>query len=78
MSVISLRLPESLDKKARDLAAKDNVSIDQFIVLAVAEKLAALATEEILGERASRGDRAAFLHAMSKVPDIEPTDADRL
>ena len=40
----------------RELADKESISINQFIVLALAEKLSALATEEYLGERARRGD----------------------
>jgi hypothetical protein len=36
----------------------DRTSINQFITLALAEKIAALMTEEYLEERAQRGDRA--------------------
>jgi hypothetical protein len=78
MSTISLSLPESLHRTARDLAEKENVSLDQLITLALAEKIAALMTEEYLGERARRGDRDAFHKALSKVPDVEPEDRDRL
>ena len=42
MSTLSLRLPESLHKFARELAEKENISINQLITLALAEKLAAL------------------------------------
>jgi hypothetical protein len=44
VSTISLRLPESLHKQARELAKKDNVSINQLITTALAEKLSALLT----------------------------------
>ena len=78
MSTISLRLPESLHQTLRDLAAKEHVSINQLIALAVAEKVSALATEDFLGVRAKRGSRKRFLRAMSKVPDAEPDERDRL
>ena len=55
MSAISLSLPESLLKQATALAQKENVSINQLITLALAEKLSALMTEEYLEERAKRG-----------------------
>ena len=42
MSSLSLRLPESLHEKIRELAERDNISINQFIATAVAEKAAAL------------------------------------
>jgi hypothetical protein len=78
MSVISLRLPESLHDRARDVARKENISINQLIALALAEKLSALQAEEYLEQRARRGSRVAFERAMSKVPDVEPMTADTL
>ncbi len=48
MSSLSLRLPESLHEKIRELAERDNISINQFIATAVAEKAAALLTVDYL------------------------------
>ena len=78
MSTISLRLPESLHKQARKLAEKESVSINQLITLALAEKLSALMTEEVLEERAKRGRRKKFERAMAKVSKVTPEDYDRL
>ena len=78
MSTISLRLPDSLHERVRELARKENVSINQLITLALAEKLSALMTEEYLGKRAKRGDRKKFRRAMAKVADVEPDERDRL
>ena len=78
MSTISVRLPNSLHKTARDLAKRDNISINQFIALALSEKISALITDEYLKERAERGNRDAFEKALSKVADVEPDEADRL
>ena len=78
MSTISLRLPESLHKQARELAKKENISINQFIASAAGEKLAAWATEEYLTARALRGDRGRFEAALSRVPDREPDSEDAI
>ncbi len=78
MSTVRVRLPESLHESARALAAKDNISLNQLITLALAEKVASLLTEEYLGKRARRGNRKKFLRAMAKVADVEPAEADRL
>ncbi|MBI3422264.1 MAG: toxin-antitoxin system HicB family antitoxin [Acidobacteria bacterium] len=78
MSTISLRLPDSLHERVRELALKENVSINQLITLALAEKLSALMTEEYLGKRAKRGDRKKFQRAMAKVADVAPDERDRL
>ena len=41
MSTLSLRLPDSLHEKVRELAAQDGISINQFIATAMAEKMSA-------------------------------------
>ena len=76
MSTISLRLPESLHRKVRDLAKAEDVSINQLITTALAEKMSALMTVDYLQARAARGDRALFERAMRKVRDVEPDEDD--
>ncbi len=78
MSTLSLRLPDSLHRRVRELAQQDGISINQFISTAVAEKLAALVTEEYLQERARRGSRDKFLAVLAKVPDAPPEPGDEI
>ena len=78
MSKTTFRLPDSLHKAARELAKRDHSSFNHFLTLALAEKVSALLTEEYLEERARRGDRQAFLGALSKVPNTEPDESDRI
>ncbi len=39
MSTLSIRLPDSLHKQVRELAAKEGISINHFVATAVAEKI---------------------------------------
>ena len=78
MSTLSLRLPESLHRSVGELAREEGISINQVISTAVAEKLSALRTVEILGERAARGDRKAFERVLASVPAAPPMPEDRL
>jgi hypothetical protein len=78
MSTMSLRLPESLHRKVRELAEQDGVSINQFITTALAEKLSALMTVEYLEERAARGDRKRFERVLNKVKDRQPDPGDEV
>ena len=78
MSSISLRLPDSLHETARRLARQENISINQLITLALAEKVSALMTEEYLGKRAKRGNRRKFGKALAKVANVKPEERDRL
>jgi hypothetical protein len=52
--------------------------MNQLITLALAQKIAALSTEDYLLERADRGDRGRFERAMDKVADVEPVSGDSL
>ncbi len=78
MSTISLRLPDSLHESVRDLAKEDNISINQFVATALAEKMSALTTEKYLSERAEKGSKKKFKTALSKVKNIEPDTSDKL
>ncbi|MCB0062249.1 MAG: toxin-antitoxin system HicB family antitoxin [Caldilineaceae bacterium] len=78
MSVLSLRLPASVHEQLRTLAAQEGISINQFITLAIAEKMATIDTKNYLQERAKRGSREKLLAVLAKAPDIEPEEADRL
>jgi len=78
MGTIHLHLPDSLYQSAQRLAEKENVTLDQLISMAVAEKVAALMAEDEVGRRARRADADRFRSAMAKVARVEPADEDRL
>lgn len=78
MSTLSLRLPDSLHNQVKKLSEQDNVSINQFIVSAVAEKTSAFLTKAYLEERGREASKEKFLNALAKVPDVEVEDFDKL
>ncbi len=78
MSTISLRLPDSLHERVRKLAKEENISINQFVATALAEKMSALLTEEYLSERAKKGSKKKFKTALSKVKNVAPEEGDVL
>jgi len=77
-STLTVQLPESLYKSLQKLAEQDGISLDQFVTLAIAEKISALTTESYLEERAARGSRAKYEAVLAKVPDAEPEALDTL
>ena len=78
MSAISIRLPDSLHRKVKEVAQRDKVSINQMITLALAEKLSALETEDYLGNRAQRGSKGKFQKVLKKVSTRTPENFDKL
>lgn len=74
----ALRLPVSLKKELEALAKADGTSLNQFIVMAAAEKLAVLRTEAFFAERAARADVAAARAVLSRPRGEAPAPEDRL
>jgi hypothetical protein len=53
---VSLNLPHSLKKAAEEFAEKDGVSLNQFIALALAEKVGTMSAAEFFAERGEGAD----------------------
>ena len=78
MSRLSVRLPDSVHDKVRELARRDGVSTNQFIATATAEKISALLTVDYLEQRARRADPDLFSRLLGRVPDVPPLPGDEL
>ena len=74
----ALRLPASLKRAVEEVAREDGTTLNQFIVSAVAEKLAALKTAEYFAKRAARADFAAFDRLMKKRGGEAPGSDDKI
>lgn len=57
-SNVALRLQSSILEEARRVSEAEGVALNQFINVAVAEKLSALRTEDYFRERGRRGNVA--------------------
>lgn len=76
MSNLSVRLPNSLHLKMKELAHKEGVSMNQFISLAVAEKVSALLTADYLEHRAQRAEPKRYNELLDRVPNIAADPGD--
>ncbi|SNT24546.1 hypothetical protein SAMN05421770_10654 [Granulicella rosea] len=76
---VALQLQESLLKEALMLSKSEGVELNQFINVAVAEKISALRTVEYLRERAARADIPAAREILKRAGlGHEPPPEDRL
>jgi len=76
MKQVRITLPDSIRRRAETLAQTDGISFDQFVALALAEKVAVLDAGTYLAERAARGSREKFERLLAKVPDVAPQAED--
>jgi hypothetical protein len=74
-----LQLPVSLKTAVEKLAAADGISVNQFLVSAAAEKLAAMQTAEtFFAERKGRGDREVAIAMLTRTSGEPPRSGDEL
>ncbi|MCX7102918.1 MAG: toxin-antitoxin system HicB family antitoxin [Methylobacter sp.] len=77
MTQLNISIPDSIYNSVQTLVTQENISIDQFVALALGEKMSALMTEDYLLKRAKRGQRDKFLAVLAAAPDIDPIEDDR-
>lgn len=73
-----LRLPKSLKEEVAKMAKRDGTSLNQFISMAVAEKISALETEEFFRERAKRADLKMFEEILYRRGGEAPREGDEI
>ena len=78
ISTFPLRLPVSLKDAVAEFSREDNTSINQFVVVAVAEKRSAMKTAEFFAERSRRADWDAARAILSREGGQPPEPEDRL
>jgi hypothetical protein len=71
-SNFALRLQPSLLEEARRAAEADGVALNQFVNVAIAEKLSALRTESYFCERAARADLPKALEIIDRAGVANP------
>jgi len=78
VSNFALRLPPSLMEDVKAIAANDSVSVNQFVVQAVAERVAMLRERGYLAQRAARAKPGAMRRILEKAGDDTPIPGDEL
>ena len=74
----ALRMPASLKQGATEFARADGTTLNQIIVSAVAEKLAALQTANYFVKRAAQGDVGQALAFLGREGGMAPVPGDEL
>lgn len=78
MTALTIRLPNSVHQKIKELAQRDAISVNQFIASAAAEKMASVMTLDYLKAEAAKGQRSDFTRYMNLVPDAPARPGDEL
>jgi hypothetical protein len=72
-------MPRSVKAAAARLAKEDGVSLNQFIAVAVAEKIGTIETAELfLKRRAAKAKPADLLRFLRGAPAVKPEQSDEV
>ena len=74
---VALRLLESLGMSLKEFSKHENISMNQFIATAIAEKLSTLKTYDHLQEKSNEGSARHLAAMLKKVPDREAEKFDK-
>ena len=78
MTTISTKIPSTLFRQAKTIAEREDMTLDQFIALALASQISSWNVGKSFNERAERGDWEKAREILAKAPDIEAEDFDKL
>jgi hypothetical protein len=78
MTRVSFQAPASIHQRAKVLAKRDGISLDQLMASALAETVSVLETVDYLRQRAVRGSRKQFNDILARVPTRKPLKGDEL
>jgi hypothetical protein len=74
-----LKLPQSIKNAAQRLAKEDGVSLNQWISVAVAQKVGVVETAaEFLKNRAGKADGSGLRKFLENAPDVPAMEGDEL
>ena len=78
MSSLTVRIPESLHNGLREISKREGVSINQYIALAVTEKMSVINTMDAISERKKEGSKEDLFDVLSKVKSRPPLIGDEV
>jgi hypothetical protein len=78
MTNYPLRLPEHIMSAAKELAAKNGASLNQFLGSIIAERIGEMRAFDYIERRAERGNAEAALAILARAPDLPPLPGDEI
>ncbi len=78
MSTLEIKIPDLLLQQVNEVAAKENVSVDQIVSIALAAQVSASQARESISSRAKRVDWRKVDDILARVPANRPLPGDEV
>jgi hypothetical protein len=76
LTTIQARVPDPLARQANELAAREKITLDQLVSIALAYQISAWHTRDTIEDRAKRGSWEKLDRVLAKVRDVPPLPGD--
>ncbi len=71
MTTINTKVPDALFRQAKQIAEREEISLDEFVALALASQISSWNAGKSFAERAKNGDWEKAREILAKTPDVE-------
>jgi len=78
MTTINTKIPDTLFHQVKTIAEDEEMTLDQFIGLALASQISSWNVGKTFAKRATKGDWEKARETLAKAPDVETEDYDKL
>ncbi len=78
MTSIETKIPDALYRQAQAIAEREQISLDELVAIALARQVSVWETRRTFAERDAKGDWKKAREVLSKAPDVEPENSDKL
>jgi hypothetical protein len=78
VSTLEVKIPDLLLQQVNEIAAKEKVSVDQIVSIALTAQVSASQARESIASRAKRVDWRKVDDILARVPDKPPIPGDEL
>lgn len=78
MKSLQVKVPDRLHGRARTLAKREGLSVNQFLVTSLSHEIIRQETSEFFSEAAKGFSQKKFSEALASVPAVPPDKNDRL
>ena len=78
MKTLQLRLPDNIHAQVKELAQREEVSLNQFLVIAASNEAVRQETRDFFRKAANGYNAHDFAAALAAIPDCPPVDGDEI
>jgi len=75
---LETKVPDALYQQLESLARREDISVEQLVLIALSAQVSAWMTKDYLEEKAKKGSWNQFQQVLTKISRQEPEDYDKL